>query len=157
MIILDKFIEMYEDPDYTIDEIAKEFNIKKGSVYVMAHRYGISRGRYADQGYMKCCKCQAVLEMNRDNFHLNRSSKYNYHNVCKMCISEKHKNKRPGLTEYQKQYLIKNYSNTNYPLEDMGRRLGLTPSRMIDFAKGQRRKGVNIGYRRVRHGKDTRR
>lgn len=149
-----KLKELYEDPDVSVSEIAKFFSVSKTAIYTQAHANLIKRGSYLEQGYIKCCKCKAVLEF--DKFSKNRTTKSGHNNVCKECMRKMRgcSKTRKRFTDNEKNYIIKNYKKLGPKV--IGEQLGVKSDSIRRFVARQRKKGIEIGLRRE-HGKDTRR
>ena len=138
--------EMYEDPDITIDEIAKHFDKPKTSIYTIAFNNEFKRGYYYQEGYLKCSKCEAVLPV--EEFHKRKGSYSGYQSVCKECFREMKNSsmRRRIITEEEKQYVIKSYGSPFTSVECMARRLGMTKNQLGNYVSRLRRKGIKIRY-----------
>lgn len=145
-----ELLEMYENPDVSTKEIANHFGKSVQSIRAIANANEIKRGFYFDEGLIKCYRCKAVLPANSENFSREKKTKTGYRNICKECereIKGYSEKRRRRLTESEKQYLIKNYSNPAYTVKDMAEYLGITNSQLIKFVTNLRRKGFDIKYR----------
>lgn len=93
MIDIDKFKEMYEDAEISVDEIARYFSIDKYKVYRTAGRNGIYRGRMADKGLKICPICGRRLELNENNFYKDKRKRGRhrggFYPVCRKCTKER--------------------------------------------------------------------
>ena len=109
----------------------------------------IKRGKYQEQGYKKCSRCESVLPATSEHFHVNNHNKDGLYTYCKECCREIRgvTTRRTRLTEYQKQYIIKNYSNTAYDVKEIAKHLNLTVLQVRRFASNLRKKGIEIGFR----------
>lgn len=153
-----ELLEMYENPDVSTKEIANHFGKSVQSIRAIAHANEIKRGTYFDEGFIKCYRCKIVLPANAENFSRLKKSKTGYRNICKECereIKGYTGKRRRKLTESEKQYLIKNYSNPAYTVKDMAEHLGITNSQLIQFVTNLRRKGFDIKYKVNRKEKVT--
>ena len=93
MIDIDKFKEMYEDAEISVDEIARYFNINKSKAYRIARVNGIYRGRITDKGIRICPICGRRLELNENNFYKDKRKRGRhrggFYPVCRKCTKER--------------------------------------------------------------------
>ena len=141
--------EMYENPDIQVNEIARYFGTTEKVIYRTATYNLIKRGKYQEQGYKKCSRCESVLPATSEHFHVNNHNKDGLYTYCKECCREIRgvTTRRTRLTEYQKQYIIKNYGNTAYDVKEIAKHLNLTVLQVRRFASNLRKKGIEIGFR----------
>ena len=90
-----------------------------------------------------------MLPATSEHFHVNNHNKDGLYTYCKECCREIRgvTTRRTRLTEYQKQYIIKNYSNTAYDVKEIAKHLNLTVLQVRRFASNLRKKGIEIGFR----------
>lgn len=79
---------VYENLDYTIEEIGEAINRSKHAVTKEAKKLGLSRcGFYADkpakEGHRICATCKQELSL--DLFHKNKSKRFGVESSCKAC------------------------------------------------------------------------
>lgn len=141
--------EMYTDPNFTIQDIAEHFNTSKQAIYTVAYKNLMKRGTYAEQGCKRCSRCGRVLPVNTEYFHKKSETRGSLNGWCKKCVNEYKtpKTDRRCLTEFQKAYIIKNYSKPSVDIDAMANYLGISKKKIITFTKNARAKGIYIGYR----------
>lgn len=84
-----EFNNMYISPYYTADDIAEYFNIKKSSVYQIASKNCMIKGKYEDEGKRVCTRCGQLYPATTEFFHNNnRNKKIKLSAWCKKCWSE---------------------------------------------------------------------
>ena len=91
--------EMYEDPFNSTRDIANHFNISIEKLYAIARKKGFGRGKYYEYGYQKCSACKEILEVNPNNFYVNKNNKSGFGYECKSCV----KKRKAALYKRQKE------------------------------------------------------
>lgn len=137
-----EFIEMYEDPDISIEEIGEKFGITKNAVYMAAFRNEIKRGRYSDLGLKRCQICKEVLPV--EEFHKNRAKHDGLAERCKECDRELHgcRTRRNRYTKEQIKYITGVYGKPGISCKDIAEHLNTTEASIRVLASRLRKKGL---------------
>lgn len=89
---IDFVARVYEDMDYTVEEIAKEINRTRISVIKKAASLGLTRAnpyvnRVTQEGHRICCTCKQELPL--EQFTKARNKRYGVESSCKACVKLK--------------------------------------------------------------------